>query len=474
MPATIRFRITFACLWMLMTMMAAIAILRVGTVDNPFLIGGIILNGAAMTGLFTVYLTRHIIMPLQKLTREMDEALTAQRTSVSTDKTNPEINDMADSFNRMLERVRALDELNKSDARRETSAESAVAEAWRMSPTDVLTAQPETLLDRQHAIRLLVARGRHLARALAGVYMESAGNETACRVATGFSESGRVEIARFAAAQWAEASCESGAHLVPSALGRDDLLPPAAAGGLAVLVVPLRWRDECLGLLGLVVPAAHPPEEAVWTALRTLAEAGATALRFAAAAHRVQEQYLESLRAVAQIWEEWRKCPEGYADAVARYAGMLAADLDMPVAMRMALTGAAYLHDIGSVGVNREVLAAKRWLAQAEREPLRQHPVVSAAMVKRMSLRHDINAIVLNHHEHWNGAGYPGSCRGAAIPLGARVLALAEAYHDIVLAQPLPPGHTREEHFAKLRESAGRQFDPELTERFIALLRRQP
>ena len=139
---------------------------------------------------------------------------------------------------------------------------------------------------------------------------------------------------------------------------------------------------------------------------------------------------------------------------------------------------AARLHDIGKIGVPDAILLKPDKLNAAEQEVMRSHSTVGAELLSKSNIPHMQMAeeIARHHHEWWDGSGYPTCLSGTAIPLAARITALADVFDALTHKRPYKPAWTVDTALAEIERLKGRQFEPELADRFIVLisnLRRQ-
>jgi putative two-component system response regulator len=134
------------------------------------------------------------------------------------------------------------------------------------------------------------------------------------------------------------------------------------------------------------------------------------------------------------------------------------------------LEGVAYgalLHDIGKIGIAEHVLHKPGPLTEEEFRVMREHPEIGERICDPLRMSRDFTPIIRHHHERWDGSGYPDGLRGEDIPLGARIVALADAFDAIVRGRPYRPARSVDEAFHELRVHAGKQFDPALVPLFI-------
>lgn len=123
---------------------------------------------------------------------------------------------------------------------------------------------------------------------------------------------------------------------------------------------------------------------------------------------------------------------------------------------------AGLLHDVGKIGIPDSILNKPGRLTKEEWELVRTHPSVGASILAKAPLLTEVMPIVLGHHEHFDGSGYPHRLAREDIPLGARILAVADAYDAMTSHRPYRPAMSHEDALAELKANAVRQFDPEV------------
>jgi diguanylate cyclase (GGDEF)-like protein len=147
----------------------------------------------------------------------------------------------------------------------------------------------------------------------------------------------------------------------------------------------------------------------------------------------------------------------------------LARQLQLPDAEIDRLRVAALLHDVGKVAVPEEILEKPSALTSAEWRTVVQHPRIGQVILEQAAALKDAVPIILHHHERFAGHGYPYGLRANEIPLGARIVAIADAYDAMVNDRPYKRAISHQQAVAELRRHAGTQFDPELVELFCDL-----
>jgi HD-GYP domain-containing protein (c-di-GMP phosphodiesterase class II) len=179
------------------------------------------------------------------------------------------------------------------------------------------------------------------------------------------------------------------------------------------------------------------------------------------------------LAAIFRALEE-RDQTQGHGARVAGLAEPVARRLGWERERIAALRYGAPLHDIGKITIRREVLRKPGPLTSDELTEIRTHPRAGATMM--LPLRSTWHALpyVLFHHERWDGAGYPSGLRGRAIPLEARLLAVADAFDAMTSQRPYREALSTDDALSELGRCAGTQFDPQVAELFLEVWTQRP
>lgn len=164
-----------------------------------------------------------------------------------------------------------------------------------------------------------------------------------------------------------------------------------------------------------------------------------------------------------------------HSTRVTEIAVWFARRLGLSPADSAALKNAAFLHDIGKIGISDTILLKPGPLTPEERALITTHPLIGEKIVEPLRLSQPEREVILLHHERWDGQGYPRGLAGQDIPLLCRITALADVYDALTSDRPYRRRFTTGEALAEIKAQAGTQFDPELADKFVTLLEpRQP
>jgi HD-GYP domain-containing protein (c-di-GMP phosphodiesterase class II) len=152
---------------------------------------------------------------------------------------------------------------------------------------------------------------------------------------------------------------------------------------------------------------------------------------------------------------------------LADYADLLAGVLDLSEADKERIRCGAALHDVGKIGVSDAVLKKPGKLTPPEWAEIRLHPYIGGQLCKRVSFLQDAYPIVYHHHERFDGQGYPDGLRREDIPLGARIVSIADAFDAMTSQRPYRVAMSQARAIRELRRGAGRQWDPRLVDAFL-------
>jgi HD-GYP domain-containing protein (c-di-GMP phosphodiesterase class II) len=186
---------------------------------------------------------------------------------------------------------------------------------------------------------------------------------------------------------------------------------------------------------------------------------------------QLQRAICQSLLGLANALEAKDPYTRGHSERVGARARRLASALGLPPDEIDTVTQAGLLHDIGKIGVPETVLRKRGALDHAEWALMRNHPLIGAQIVAPFDFFAGGALVIRHHHERWDGSGYPDGLVGAAIPLGARIVAVADVFDALTSDRPYRPALARDAALAYLTEEAGRTLDPDVVAVILGLVR---
>lgn len=225
--------------------------------------------------------------------------------------------------------------------------------------------------------------------------------------------------------------------------------------------------ESVLFILGLV--GALPAYEHPWV-LPLLIVPGAIVRHSLQSGITVKSEAREALESLAQAVDLRHQRAADHSRRVAELARAIARRMELSPRDISLIADAALLRDIGEVALPPELLTTSRTLTDEERAELRRHAVIGAEMVARFPDLQDCAPLILHHHERWDGWGTPHGLTGEAIPLGARIIAVAETYEALIAPRPYREALTPAQARAELRRAAGSQLDPHVVNVLLELL----
>jgi len=183
---------------------------------------------------------------------------------------------------------------------------------------------------------------------------------------------------------------------------------------------------------------------------------------------------LETITSLAFALDAKDHYTKGHSQKVSAYSVLVAEALHLSPAELEEVRLAGILHDVGKVGIPESILNKSGPLDADEWETMKSHVHFGARILEPLRVLRGIQQMVLHHHEFFDGSGYPNGLLGSLIPLGARIISIADAYDTITSERAYKKARTAEDAFAELERCAGAQFDPDLVRVFVEALRSVP
>jgi len=235
-----------------------------------------------------------------------------------------------------------------------------------------------------------------------------------------------------------------------------------------LLIVPIIIENKVIGVISL--DNIFYIKDII-NLLESFSEHAAVAINNARLYQKIQDSYFEIVKALAQAIEAKDPYTHGHSARVMEYAVLIAQKLGLQEQEKESLRYAAIIHDIGKIGVRGIVLNNPNGLTGEEYDEIKKHPLIGEGIIKPIELLQPIRPLIRHHHEWFNGKGYPDGLSGENIPLGARILAVADAYDAMKSDRPYRKALTEETAIQELKHGSGTQFDPTIVEIFLEILK---
>jgi diguanylate cyclase (GGDEF)-like protein/PAS domain S-box-containing protein len=182
---------------------------------------------------------------------------------------------------------------------------------------------------------------------------------------------------------------------------------------------------------------------------------------------RANQALIESVYAFAKTIELKDHFTGDHVEKTVYYATETAKNLGLMEQDLLLVEQAAILHDLGKIGISDNILLKEGKLTDEEFEHIKEHPKIGADIIRPIQFLRGLIPLILYHHERWDGRGYPCGLKGEEIPVGARVIAIADVYQALTSDRPYRKAFSKEKAIDMIKNSSGSQFDPKIVKAFL-------
>lgn len=240
---------------------------------------------------------------------------------------------------------------------------------------------------------------------------------------------------------------------VMKVLNREDM-------PLSSMSVPLIGRDKAFGVLNVSRHTGVPFTTSDLQIMLILASQVVTAMENAALYDDLRESYFRTVQALVAAVEAKDPYTRWHSTNVAKYAVAMARDMGLPAAQLEEIHIAAILHDVGKIGISERIISKPDRLSREEYEIMKDHPAHGIRILEPIGFSAAIIDAIYQHHERYDGKGYPQGLAGEQISLGARILNVADTIDAMVSERPYRGMISSSEVIEELDRESGGQFDP--------------
>jgi putative two-component system response regulator len=185
-------------------------------------------------------------------------------------------------------------------------------------------------------------------------------------------------------------------------------------------------------------------------------------------AYRVlKKAHLDSVKVLAEAIDAKDSCTRGHSERVRKMSMKIGMELGFSEKRLESLIYGALLHDIGKIGIKDELLQKQNALSPEEYQCIQEHPLIGAQILEGIDFFEDKIPMIRHHHEHFDGNGYPDGLVGEAIPLGARIISVPDAFDAMASLRPHREAMPLEDILVELEKGKGKQFDPRILDVFL-------
>ncbi len=207
--------------------------------------------------------------------------------------------------------------------------------------------------------------------------------------------------------------------------------------------------------------------------LKMFSKQAAIAIQNAELLEKTQLNYLNTIKTLANIIEVKDSSTYGHSSRVMARALAIANEMGLSKGEKRILRFASFLHDIGKIDIDVSILRKPAALTKDEWKEIKKHPTIGSKIVAGIESLKELAPIILNHHARYEGGGYPNSeLKGDGIPLGARILTVADAYESMTADRPYRKAMSQETAIKELKDNAGTQFDPKIVDVLLKILKK--
>ncbi|MEO0095330.1 MAG: HD domain-containing phosphohydrolase [candidate division WOR-3 bacterium] len=239
------------------------------------------------------------------------------------------------------------------------------------------------------------------------------------------------------------------------------------------IAVPLKIGEKVIGVINIESYKKNTFSERDLELLTLVANQASIAIQNSELYSSLKQSYLDSIKTLVSAIEAKDPYTSGHSERVRKYALKIARKLKLSPEEIEELDYAGCLHDIGKIGISDSLLTKPTQLTKEEYEMVKEHPIIGHNILKHAHHLAGACEIIKYEHERYDGNGYPNGLKKNQIPIGARIIAVADAYDAMTTDRPYRRALSKKEAIKRLKECSGTQFDPKVVKAFLSILNKK-
>lgn len=241
-------------------------------------------------------------------------------------------------------------------------------------------------------------------------------------------------------------------------------------GYSSLIALPLLAKGQSIGIICIYFAEPREFKQDEIELLATASNEAAIAIDNARIYENLQDAFVGTIRSLAETIDAKDTYTRGHSERVSLYAEAIARGLGLDGDELQTIRYAGYLHDVGKIGIPDAILSKPGKLTVEEFGIIKKHPVLSERILKPVNFPFPVQSIVRHHHERYDGKGYPDHLAGEEIPLGARILFVADAFEAMTSDRPYRKALSNKMALDELERNKGTQFDARIVKVFARIL----
>ncbi|PKK90409.1 MAG: hypothetical protein CVV64_08575 [Candidatus Wallbacteria bacterium HGW-Wallbacteria-1] len=244
-------------------------------------------------------------------------------------------------------------------------------------------------------------------------------------------------------------------------------------GIVSMLAVPISIKDQIIGVLNVYATQRRWFTDNEINLLSTIGLQAAAAIENARLYTFMHENFMNTIKALSAAIDTKDHYTHGHSKNVMDFSALIAQEMGMtPIEVEL-IRFAGLLHDIGKIGVSESILSKKSGLTDEEFAIISTHPKLGTMIMDSVDFLKKISPITYHHHERWDGKGYPMGLKGEDIPLGSRIISVADAFDAITSKRSYSGSKTDDFGISEVCRCSGTQFDPAVVEAFASVMEKR-